>query len=310
MAGVVETLATVTDFKRHPRQKYGSAQGFFWWFSEIKRRKTNPRWYHSPEIKNSEIKTRGTKLSSLPDTCIFNQCIGKRSQWSCLQFVPKWKSSDRCYRRCYWWYIWWIKTWSKEKSPWWSFKTMGLYKTLNITVGSRYDLTVNVDIGDGLTNGPQCVVQDIDYRVAGSQRPSITRVTFSNACIENKQHKEYSYLSKNKMENLTPIFEITIQLKISNRNQLQILRRQFPLRAAAAKTIHCCQGDTLIEDITWPLGKQILSSNAERISHKWAKWCPFASSKRNNNSLHSNGEGTWVYKTTTMAAQKPIIVKH
>ena len=29
MAGVVETLATVTDFKRHPRQKYGSAQGFF-----------------------------------------------------------------------------------------------------------------------------------------------------------------------------------------------------------------------------------------------------------------------------------------
>lgn len=120
----------------------------------------------------------------------------------------------------------------------------------------------------------------------------------------------YSYLSKNKMENLTPIFEITIQLKISNRNQLQILRRQFPLRAAAAKTIHCCQGDTLIEDITWPLGMQILSSNAERISHKWAKWCPFASSKRNNNSLHSNGEGTWVYKTTTMAAQKPIIVKH
>ena len=145
---------------------------------------------------------------------------------------------------------------------------MGLYKNLNITVGSRYDLTVNVDIGDGLTNGPQCVVQDIDYRVAGSQRPSITRVTFSNACTENKQHKEYSYLSKNKMENLTPIFEITIQLKISNRNQLQILRRQFPLRAAAAKTIHCCQGDTLIEDITWPLGMQILSSNAERISHK------------------------------------------
>lgn len=145
---------------------------------------------------------------------------------------------------------------------------MGLYKNLNITVGSRYDLTVNVDIGDGLTNGPQSVVQDIDYRAAGSQRPSITRVTFSNAFIENKQHKEYSYLSKNKMENLTPIFQITIQLKISNRNQLQILRRQFPLRAAAAKTIHCCQGDTLIEDITWPLGMQILSSNAERISHK------------------------------------------
>ena len=28
-------------------------------------------------------------------------------------------------------------------------------------------------------------------------------------------------------------------------NQVQILRRQFPLRAASAKTIHHCQGDTL-----------------------------------------------------------------
>ena len=49
------------------------------------------------------------------------------------------------------------------------------------------------------------------------------------------------------MENRTPIFEITRQFKISNRNQLQVLRRQFPLRPAAAKTIHYCQGDTLNE---------------------------------------------------------------
>jgi len=49
------------------------------------------------------------------------------------------------------------------------------------------------------------------------------------------------------MEKMTPIFEITRQFKISNRNQLQVLRRQFPLRPAAAKTIHRCQGDTLNE---------------------------------------------------------------
>ena len=49
------------------------------------------------------------------------------------------------------------------------------------------------------------------------------------------------------MENMTPSFEISRQFKISNRNQLQVLRRQFPLRAAAAKTIHRCQGDTLNE---------------------------------------------------------------
>ena len=82
-------------------------------------------------------------------------------------------------------------------------------------------MTVNVDVGDGLTNGAVCLVQDIDDRVAGSQRPSIIWVTFSHAGIGNKQRKEYSYLSKNKMENLTPIFKITRQFKISNRNQIR-----------------------------------------------------------------------------------------
>ena len=48
------------------------------------------------------------------------------------------------------------------------------------------------------------------------------------------------------MENMKPIFKITRQFKISNRNQFQLLR-QFPLRLAAAKTIHRCQGDTLNE---------------------------------------------------------------
>lgn len=90
-------------------------------------------------------------------------------------------------------------------------------------------------------------MHDIDYRVAEYQRPSIIWVTFSDATIGTKQRKEYSFLLRDKMENMTPIFEITRQFKIFNRNQLQVLRRQFPLRPAAAKTIYRCRGDTLNE---------------------------------------------------------------
>ena len=43
----------------------------------------------------------------------------------------------------------------------------------------------------------------------------------------------------------TPILEVTRQFRINQKSQVQILRRQFPLRPASAKTIHCCQGDTL-----------------------------------------------------------------
>lgn len=71
----------------------------------------------------------------------------------------------------------------KKKIPDDPSKTMGLYKKLNITVGSKYDLTINIDISDGLKNGAECVVQDIDYRVTQSQRPSIIWVTFSDASI-------------------------------------------------------------------------------------------------------------------------------
>ena len=37
---------------------------------------------------------------------------------------------------------------------------------------------------------------------------------------------------------------VTRQFRINRKSQIQILRRQFPLRPASAKTIHRCQGDT------------------------------------------------------------------
>ena len=43
--------------------------------------------------------------------------------------------------------------------------------------------------------------------------------------------------------------EVTRQFRVNKKSQVQILRRQFPLRPAAAKTIHRCQGDTLNEAV-------------------------------------------------------------
>ena len=39
------------------------------------------------------------------------------------------------------------------------------------------------------------------------------------------------------------------QFQINKKAQVYILRQQFPLRPAAAKTIHRCQGDTLDEAV-------------------------------------------------------------
>ena len=53
------------------------------------------------------------------------------------------------------------------------------------------------------------------------------------------------YINKKNIKNWTPILEITRQFRINKKTQVHIIRRQFPLRPAAAKTIHRCQGDTL-----------------------------------------------------------------
>ena len=81
-----------------------------------------------------------------------------------------------------------------------------------------------------------------------SSRPSIIWVLFPDTDIGKKQRRENMHLYNTKTiinRTWTPILEVTRQFRINQKSQVQILRRQFPLRPASAKTIHCCQGDTL-----------------------------------------------------------------
>ena len=50
---------------------------------------------------------------------------------------------------------------------------MGLYNVVSIAVGSNWDLTTNVNLTDGMTNGAECVIEKIDYRIKDSRKPSI-----------------------------------------------------------------------------------------------------------------------------------------
>ena len=136
----------------------------------------------------------------------------------------------------------------KDKIPNDPTKTMGLYSLTSIATNAKYDLTTNVDVTDGLTIGAECVITNIDYRVENSSRPSIIWVLFPDTDIGKKQRRENMHLYNTKTiinRTWTPILEVTRQFRINQKSQVQILRRQFPLRPASAKTIHRCQGDTL-----------------------------------------------------------------
>ena len=120
-------------------------------------------------------------------------------------------------------------------------KTMGLYSVCSILKDAKYDLTTNVSVVDGMTNGAECIIKKVDCRVLGSLRPSIIWVLFQEEHIGKDYRKEYSHLYNQSIDrHWVPILEVTRQFR---RHQMQVLHRQFPLRPSAAKTIHRCQGD-------------------------------------------------------------------
>ena len=90
-----------------------------------------------------------------------------------------------------------------------------------------------------MTNGAECIIKQVDYRVPDSSRRSIVWVLFQEQYIGNDYCKEYSHLyNQNVEKDWVPILEVTRQLR---KHQVQVLHRQFPFRPSAAKTIHHCQ---------------------------------------------------------------------
>ncbi|VDI33111.1 Hypothetical predicted protein [Mytilus galloprovincialis] len=118
---------------------------------------------------------------------------------------------------------------------------------LEIAENLTYEITLNLDCEDGLINGAACIVKKI----------KLTEIPFASGIIWVKfptestgnflrQNKKHLY-SKDIQSSWTPIEPASRQFAAGYKGECQIQRMQFPLRPAAAKTIHRSQGDTLDE---------------------------------------------------------------
>ena len=119
----------------------------------------------------------------------------------------------------------------------------GQLKTnLVIAVDMIYDISLNLDVSDGLTNGATCVVKHIDYRTF-QLRPAIIWVLFKDVNIGISRRYQYRHLYNSRVNGTwTPIFEVK-RTFVYNKKTYE--RVQFPLQASAGKTIHKAQGATL-----------------------------------------------------------------
>ena len=117
----------------------------------------------------------------------------------------------------------------------------------------KYNISVNVNVEDGLANGTTGKVKFIQYKIEGSNRPSIIWMKFEDPRIGKATREKYfqrGFYNSNIQRDWTPIFEVerTFLYKFK-----MYQRIQFPLRPAAAKTVHKGQGiteDEVVVDLT------------------------------------------------------------
>jgi len=123
-------------------------------------------------------------------------------------------------------------------------KTKQLHGTLNLAVGERTEISLNTRTDDGITNGAGNVVKHI--QIHQTDKPSgIIWIQFDHTDVGEKTRHENKHLYVSGIEaTWTPIKPVTTQFSVGRNRTVQVVRKQFPLRPAAAKTIHRSQGDT------------------------------------------------------------------
>ena len=115
---------------------------------------------------------------------------------------------------------------------------------LNIAVGQRTEIAINIRTDDGLTNGASNVIKHI-HLINNSKPSGLVWVQFDYDDVGKKTRQENRNLYTGGIRNTwTPIKPVTTQFAVGKTKSAQVVRKQFPLRPASAKTVHRSQGDT------------------------------------------------------------------
>ena len=122
-------------------------------------------------------------------------------------------------------------------------KTGQLMKSLTVVVGMIVVHTANVDVEDGLTNGATGVVKQIDFRMEGTNRPSIIWVLFDDPRVGRTTREKYRNLYNSSIHtDWTPVFDVQRTFILNYKTYQRI---QFPLTPASGKSVWKAEGATV-----------------------------------------------------------------
>ena len=116
-----------------------------------------------------------------------------------------------------------------------------LHKELNLCIGLRYMLTINISTSDKLCNGKTGVLRKVVFR---NNLPSMIWLEFEDSNVGHHQRALFSNYFTDDISLLwTPIVMVTQVFSMGKNQSLRIARKQFPIVFAGAITIHKSQGN-------------------------------------------------------------------
>ena len=123
-------------------------------------------------------------------------------------------------------------------------KTKQIISNLQLAEGERTEIAINIRTEDGMTNGAGNVIKKI--KLHQRDKPSgIIWVQFDHPHVgEKTRHENRNLYVQGIQPTWTQVIPVIIQFAVGTNRTAQVVRKQFPLRPAAAKTIHRSQGDT------------------------------------------------------------------
>ena len=130
-------------------------------------------------------------------------------------------------------------------------KTANLHYELKLVVDARYNITVNLNIPDGIANQSPCILRKIVFgkTSAGNQIPLRIYVEFDDPSAgEITRSTKTDLMKKDGVVALwTPIERFTRNFTVTSGSMSTVTRNQIPVTPAAASTVHSAQSATYKE---------------------------------------------------------------
>ena len=121
---------------------------------------------------------------------------------------------------------------------------MQLAKQLCIAINQRTEIALNIRTEDGLANGAGNVIKYVElYNLPNPE--GVIWVKFDHSDVGKMIRNENRQLYTSCIDPCwTPIVSVSVQFCVGGCTSFKILRRHFPLRPSASKTVHRLQGYT------------------------------------------------------------------